>query len=664
MSSPSLRRAGVFLSISLMGAACGKEPVAPENQVSVIEIAPKSALMYAVGQTQQFTTSLITEAGTDGAGIGITYTARDNTLLQMSATGVATALRKGGTTYVVATAGGKSDSALVQVSASTCTTSATTMAVGQVVTDIGDAGFCAAASTGEYAVIVHNTSFAASGFTSLEVTPIGVSTPPGASASYSRSVQADLGKTTRPLRRDVAAEMRFRRQEAIVAAPFAATARSWYANRKRASLSVAPPAVGDMMHINVNLSGSACGDSTPVDARVTAVSKNAIVLEDPRNPSGGFTDSAYNAFAQAFDASIFPLDTTQFGSPTDLDGNQRVLLVFTKSVNERTPPNVNYYVGGLTYSRDLLPKTGTGTNGVNFCQTGNQAEMFYLMVPDPTNSVNGNDNFTVAFVTSVTEVTIAHEFQHMINFARRRYLNSTSPQTPAELWLNEGLSHMAEELLFYVKTGRSPRSNYGGSQIVDAGVSYNQFVYYASGDWLNYDEYVFAPTQTSPFESGDDLGTRGATWSFLRYLADQLLPTDGSVWYNLVNSGETGITNLENRFGLSDETLRTRLRDFAISTYTDDFVSGVAKRFTQPSWNMRSIYPRLNEILNPTTPFTWPLVGTGLNDTKMRTTTLQAGGYKVYRFTGLAETDSFIRVTGTSGTALPSGITISVVRTQ
>jgi hypothetical protein len=647
-----------------MGAACGKEPVAPENQVSVIEISPKGALMYAVGQTQQFTTTLTTEAGTDGSGIAVTYTARDNTLLQVSPTGVATTLKTGGTTYVVATAGGKSDSALVQVQASTCPTAApTTMTVGQVVTDIGDAGFCAAASTGDYAVIVHNTSFAAGGFTSLEVTPIGVATPPGASASFSRSVQADLGRSTRP-RRDAAAEMRFRRQEAIVAAPFAATARSWYANRKRASRSVAPPAVGDMMHINVNLSGSACGDSTPVDARVTAVSNNAIVLEDPRNPPEGFTDSAYNAFAQAFDATIFPLDTTQFGSPTDLDGNGRVLLVFTRAVNERTPPNVNYYVGGLTYSRDLLPKTGPGINGVDFCQTGNQAEMFYLMVPDPTSSVNGNDNFTVAFVTSITEVTIAHEFQHMINFARRRYLNPDSPQTPAELWLNEGLSHMAEELLFYARTGRSPRSNYGGAQIVDAGESYNQFLYYASGDWLNYDEYVFATTQTSPFEAGDDLGTRGATWSFLRYLADQLLPTDGPVWHNLVNSGESGLTNLENRFSLTDETLRAALRDFAISTYTDDFVSGVAKRFTQPSWNMRSIYPRVNEIISPPMPFVWPLVGTGLHDTQSRTTTLQAGGFKVYRFTGLAGTDSFIRVKGSGGATLPPNITISVVRTQ
>jgi hypothetical protein len=454
--------------------------------------------------------------------------------------------------------------------------------------------------------------------------------------------------------------MRFRRQEAVIAAPFAASARQWYASRsKRASFDYVPPTVGSLMHLNVNISGVSCTDSTMVDLRVAAVSNSAIVLDDPRNPTGGkYTDAEYNEFAQAWDSVINPLDTTQFGSPTDLDGNQRVLILFTKSVNERTPPGVDYYIGGLTNSRDLLPKTGPQA-----CPASNQGEMFYMLVPDSDGAVNGND-FSKSFVTSVTEATLAHEYQHLINFARRRYINAATAQADEVLWLNEGLSHMAEELLYYHKSGRTPRANVGGSNLSTADASFNQWVFYASGDFLNYDEYVFAPSVTSPFEAGDDLATRGATWSFLRYLADQTMSSDGRVWYNMVNSGESGVTNLQNRFGLTTGALTGMFRDFVVSTYTDDFVSNVATKYTQPSWNMRSIYPRLNQILNQSPPFTWPLVGTGLNDGETRTITIQAGAFKIYRFSGLAGADSFIRIKGFGGTTLPAGITVSVVRTQ
>jgi hypothetical protein len=662
MSFTPLRRYGPLVCAGLAAAAC-KDTVSPDKQVSVIEISPKSARLYSVGQQQQFTTILTTEAGTDGEGIPVTYVARDKSLIDVTPAGVATALKKGGSTYVVATAGGKSDSALVDVPTTSCGSVApTTTVVGQVVTDIGGTGFCSAASTGEYAVIVHNTSFAGAGAVAVEVTGIAVGGPPTPAASLSRIVTGnDFGTALHQWRRDVAAEMRFRRQEAGLTASFAASARQWYANRpRRASFSYVPPSVGDMMHVNVNISGVSCTDSTMIDARVAAVSNSAIVLDDPRNPSGGkYTDAEYNEFAQAFDSVINPLDTTQFGSPTDLDGNQRVLIVFTKSVNERTPAGVDYYIGGLTNTRDLLPKAG----GAQPCPASNQAEMFYMLVPDSAGVVNTNV-FSKSFVTSVTEATLAHEYQHMINFARRRYINAATPQADEVLWLNEGLSHMAEELLYYRKSVRTPRSNIGGSSLSTANETWNQWVFYASGDFLNYDEYVFAPSTTSPFESGDDLATRGATWSFLRYLADQTMPADGRVWYNMVNSGESGVTNNQNRFGLTTASLTGMFRDFVVSTYTDDYVANVAARFTQPSWNMRSIYPRLNQIINASPPFAWPLNGTGLNDGETRNANIQAGGFKVYRFTGIAGANSYITVKGFGGSTLPTGVTISVVRTQ
>lgn len=656
MSFAPLPRAGAFLTVGLALLAGCEAELGPDKRVSIIDIQPKTARLYAVGQQQGFTTTLTTEAGTAGEGIEIGYLALDKTLIEVNSAGVAKALKKGGSTWVVATAGGKRDSALIEVPATSCgTTTPTTMTVGQVVTDIGDNGFCAAASTGDYAVIVHNNSLAGSGSSSVELTATAIGATAGG-ATFSRAATvSDFGTALRQWRRDVAAEMRHRRNEAAVTAPFAATARSWYANRSRgATRSTAAAAVGDQMRLNVNISGG-CNDSTMISARVAAVSNAAIVLTDPRNPSDGFTDSELNEFAQMFDTVIHPLNVETFGAPTDLDNNQRVLIVFTRAVNERTPPGADYYIGGLTHSRDLLPKTGTGT----VCAASNQAEMFYMLAPDPNREVNGNE-FDKEFVSSVTDATIAHEYQHLINFARRRYLNGATPQPNEELWLNEGLSHMAEELVFHRRTGRASRSNFGGSDMNSLAII-NQWLYFMSGNFLNYHDFASRPGNTSPFEGVDDIETRGATWSFLRYAADQS-PADGTLWYDLVNSGESGATNLQNRLGLTADQLRGRLRDFTISVYTDDFITGVAAKYTQPSWNMRSKYPAINTIFGVN--FTWPLQPIAMQDLNAVTTSIQAGGFRVYGFRGLDGTDSYIRVRGNGGTPLPANMTISVVRIQ
>jgi hypothetical protein len=574
----------------------------------------------------------------------------------VNSAGIATAKKKGGSTYIVVTAGGKSDSALVEVPTTSCgSVTPTTMAAGDVTTDIGAAGFCAAASTGDYAVIVHNTSLAGSGNVSVEINGSAVGTPPSGGASLNTVAAGGnaFGRALRTWRRDVAAEMRQRRKEALEVAPLRNAAQSWYASRpRRASLATTPPNVGDVMRVNVNISGSSCNDSTMVDARVAAVSNSAIVLADPRNPSPSFTDDEYNGFAQLFDSVINPLDVTNFGAPSDLDNNGRVLLVFTKSVNEKTPRGSSSYVGGLTHSRDLQPKST--------CKASNAAEMFYLLVADSLSVVG--DSFPKRFVNLVTPATIAHEYQHLINFARRTYLNPGAPQPFEELWLNEGLAHTAEELLFFRRSGRTPRTNFQGADLTSLAI-YNQWVGDQAGNWLNYDEYIYRSTATSPFEAGDDISTRGATWSFLRFLADQSFSSDGAFWYDLVNSGDIGIANIRNRLnGMSTTDFQKMFRDFVVSIYVDDFVSGVSSKYTQPSWNQRSLYPRVSQISGQN--FVWPLTGIALKDAETKSATLQAGGFQVYRFRGISGTDSFIRVTGASGAALPAGVTISVVRTQ
>ena len=94
---------------------------------------------------------------------------------------------------------------------------------------------------------------------------------------------------------------------------------------------------------------------------------------------------------------------------------------------------------------------------VTDCVTAsNEGEMFYMPVPDPNKTINAN-YADKAILASGNLAVLVHEFQHLINAGRRIYVNNAS--SFEEVWLNEGLSHIAEELLYYRISGNSPRSN-------------------------------------------------------------------------------------------------------------------------------------------------------------------------------------------------------------
>ena len=65
------------------------------------------------------------------------------------------------------------------------------------------------------------------------------------------------------------------------------------------------------------------------------------------------------SFGVTFDTLIDPLDRAAFGDPSDIDGNSRIVLFFTKAVNDLTPTTSTSYVGGFFHGRDLFPTKET-----------------------------------------------------------------------------------------------------------------------------------------------------------------------------------------------------------------------------------------------------------------------------------------------------------------
>jgi hypothetical protein len=408
---------------------------------------------------------------------------------------------------------------------------------------------------------------------------------------------------------------------------------------------------GDVTQVNVN-AFDFCRKPDARPARVVALTNTAVILADLANPPGGFTDAEYRAFGMTMDTLVHPLNTAVFGTPSDIDGNGRVAILFTKAVNELTPfGSTGGIVLGFFYSRDLLPRESSSGG----CAGSNVGELFYLMVPDTGGVVS--DRRSKSFVERLAVGTIAHEFQHLINSSRRLYVNN-SPSPNEELWLNEGLSHIAEELLFYRVSQLTPRQNLGASALQTGTGAREAFDTHGRGNLTRYQQYLRAPDLNSPISTQDFLATRGATWSYLRFLADRSGTTDGDLWYRIVNSQLTGLQNLDRALGgaTSGLTALGLLRDWSASVLVDDHVPQTEVAFQQPSWDFVTGMPEVGLSSGVA-------LGT-LTNGLMQASSLRAGGSAYTRFGVPENQEALIRVTGASGRPISPGIRLTIVRTR
>ncbi len=339
--------------------------------------------------------------------------------------------------------------------------------------------------------------------------------------------------------------------------------------------------VGDVLTVNVN-ADSVCSAPINRQARVVALSEHSAVLADVSNPANGFTDAEYQQFADEFERITWPVDTGNFGTPSDVDRNGRVLILFTSAVNQLTPRNSDFIVGGFFFGRDLFPRKDNAQ--AQACASSNVRELFYLLAPDPTGSINGNAR-SKGYVQSSAFGTLSHEFEHLINASRRLYVNDADDFE--ETWLDEGLAHIAEELSFYAAApGLGPRQNIALTEAFFSDrTRLDALNRYQTANFGRLSAYYKAPSANSPIQPDDDLATRGSAWQFLRYAADQRGGSERDFWFNLVNSKTRGIANLTAQLGTDPLPV---FQNWGVAIYTDDAVP-VPATYTHPSWNFRQV---------------------------------------------------------------------------
>ena len=516
------------------------------------------------------------------------------------------------------------------------------LAIGEVRTAIAGGNLCLRASAAaEYMAHGFFGSTVASAKTQVGITGFGITTSSGSSAALGSLAAPGTMTGLDGMTPAQSLELGLRNFERNVLAPRMGAARMAMKNRALRTTTAAVPAVGDVLQLNASSSG--CTSQNYRSARVAAVTNRAIVVADVTNPAGGFTDAEYQSIGVTFDTLVDPLDRAAFGDPTDIDANGRIILFYTRVVNELTPAGSQGIVEGFFHPRDLFPRTATAT--LEGCAGSNVAEMFYLIVPDPTGTINSNVR-TKADVQRLTVSVVAHEYQHLINSARRLYVNNADDFE--EVWLNEGLSHIAEELLFYRASGLPSRSNINATTITASSRRIDAFNQHQVGNVGRYTLFLEGPEASSPYADNDSLSNRGAIWSFLRYAADRKATTDGTIWQQLVNARTTGIPNLTAVFGAD---VVNWVRDWSISAYTDDFTS-TSSTFQQPSWNFRSIYPRLGIT-------TFPIHLLPLTNAVQSTQTLSGGG-AMYTVFGVPAGVT----AGLAWSVTAPAVAISIVRTK
>lgn len=347
------------------------------------------------------------------------------------------------------------------------------------------------------------------------------------------------------------------------------------------------PAVGDSMDLNTALSCS--GTATVRRGVVRSVKQHIIIVADTANPPGGFTTAQYDSIALEFDTLAWPVDTANFGAPTDVDENGHVVAFFTRAVNELSPPASSVVTLGYWIGKDMFSSAPAS------CPNSNEGEMFYMLVPDPTGAVNSNVR-TVSFVRGNTTGTLGHEFQHLINGFRRTY--HEPDQWPLEEgFLNEGLSHIAEELMFYrASFGLAPRQNIVVTQLTTGPLASRRvaaFNTYANPNYGRLAPWLQRPDTTGSFKQNQNsIAVRGSIWAFLRYASDRVNGSEPAFWYSLVNNSATGTANIQQAIGGADPAAWQR--DFITAMYADDNAYTVNTEYRQPSWNFRSIYTALN----------------------------------------------------------------------
>ena len=381
-------------------------------------------------------------------------------------------------------------------------------------------------------------------------------------------------------------DLSLRRAERELAARVPAPARA----PARALLAPTPVDSGNVRSFRVCVVLLGCDTRKPrtlasVTATALKVGQHIAIYVDNAAPQPGMSQSDLDNMRTIFDTRLYELDTLAFGRESDIDNNGMVIVLMTGKVNALVGRDscAKFVIAGYFFGADLITTAPFAT--------GNKGEIFYSMVPDPLGAVSCARS--AATVQEFVPQTFVHEFQHMISFNQHFIVRGEFPE---DLWLNEGLSHYAEEL--------------GGRSFLPAdSATYCRYVF---GNVFNAGEYFGAPQNHFLVDTAGigALAERGAYWLFVRYLVDRFSTDTSTAAANVVTRSLelTARIGADNVSAATATPFDTLLKQWAFANYVSDlpgFAAPPKLRYTK--WRFRTAFPVLNAGCSNNIPAAFPL---------------------------------------------------------
>ncbi len=247
-------------------------------------------------------------------------------------------------------------------------------------------------------------------------------------------------------------------------------------------------------------------------ARLAYSGTNVQVWVETGSPKVTISDAKAQQIGTEFDTKIYPMVRDNFNTESDVNGDSKVAILCFDIQDGFSGSGgyiAGYFWGGDLYSTTDVPNS-------------NEMELFYIDTYPLTITDLKNPDYTNPDVTQAYS-TLAHEFQHMVNFYRQA--TETSGKV-MDTWLNEALSLAAEHMYEGVQTSRI--NYYNNSDTVRNGRSLL--------DWQN---------------NNDVLANYSLSYLFSQYLRTQLgMPSDGvggvKYFHNIIIDNENGYKAVEN----------------------------------------------------------------------------------------------------------------------
>jgi hypothetical protein len=339
--------------------------------------------------------------------------------------------------------------------------------------------------------------------------------------------------------------------------------------RQGISASIVPvkPSVGSHRTFDV-CATTTCDRFTTSTATAQFVGQQVAIFVDDSAPAG-YTPTDLNFVGALFDNYLHPIDTTAFGPESDLDNNGVVIVLLTQHVNELSPDcnSSGNVILGFFFGLDLLPSQPHSNDG----------EIFYGIVPG---TITPGCTISKTFANQQLPPVFIHEFQHMISFNQHVLIRGGQTE---DTWLNEGLSHFAEEL--------------GGRLVPDAecpaaSSCADQFIAGNIDDGYRYLNDTEASYLIEPGSSSGTLAERGANWLFVRWLGDHFAAMQPEATDLTRKLDQTSLLGSANVAAATGEDFSPLVSQWQLANYLDDLpgFTPASDRLEYTSWNFRALY--------------------------------------------------------------------------